>query len=346
MAHTKPNKKAIIALLALAAAGAAGWHFWTNKSDGNIVSEGNIEATSIIIRSETTGILQKINFDEGQQVNANTVLATVEQTNASLVRTQIEEQVASLQAQLTDLKNGTRPEQIAQAAAVLGQAQAQLEKMTSIYINNKKIYERNQELYNAGGTPEQSLDTQKTLYLQSQADMANARQQVASASENLRLLKKGPTQENIRSLEAKVAEAKARLAGQQLALDKTYIRTTNSGTVASRLVEPGELVTPGTAIAKLLDMNDLKITCYVPSTALSKISLDEKVKIKVMGITNKEFTGKITNIAAEAEFTPLNKQSGDDRADLVFAVKVKLLDKDNLLHPGMPADVVFVGAGK
>ena len=346
MKQIKPNKKILLVLLIIIIAGAITiWHYMHLPTNA-ITAEGSIEATNSIIRSETSGIVQKIYFDEGQQVSKNSVLAIVEQTNAALLHSQVADQLSALQAQLDDLKNGSRPEQIAQAAATLGVAQAQLEKATSVYENNKKSYERNQSLFNAGGTSQQALDSQKTLYLQSQADMQGAVQQVTNASENLKLLKKGPTQDAIHSLEAKVAEAKSKLAGQQLALNKTEIRTGTAGTVSSRLIEIGELVSPGTAIANLLDLTDLKITCYIPATFLAKISLGEQVKVKVMGIPNKTFAGRITNIASEAEFTPLNKQTGDDRADLVFAVKVKLLSHNAQLRPGIPADITFPGSTK
>lgn len=116
------------------------------------------------------------------------------------------------------------------------------------------------------------------------------------------------------------------------------------GIVLNRSVEPGEIVAAGTPLITLIDPNDLTVTVYVPEDRYGLIQLGQAYPVTVDSFPNEVFTGTVTHIADEAEFTPRNVQTTDSRKNTVFAIKLDLPLSDGKLKPGMPADVDFQAA--
>ncbi len=113
-----------------------------------------------------------------------------------------------------------------------------------------------------------------------------------------------------------------------------------SGVVVERLLQVGELAAPGAPLFTLADLDEVTLKVYVPEADLGKVAVGQAVQVTVDAY-DETFTGQVSTIASQAEFTPSNVQTQAERVHMVFAVKIRLANPDHLLKPGMPADAVF-----
>lgn len=141
--------------------------------------------------------------------------------------------------------------------------------------------------------------------------------------------------------EKAVAQAEASLALLDTQLAQLTIISPVSGTVLTRSIEPGEIVTAGYTALTAADLSNLTITVYVPEDRIGRISLGQQAVVTVDSFPGEKFAGTVTHIGDEAEFTPRNVQTEDGRKNTVFAVELQLPDTAGQLKPGMPADVDF-----
>jgi HlyD family secretion protein len=144
-----------------------------------------------------------------------------------------------------------------------------------------------------------------------------------------------------RLAEALVHQAEARLHTLEVQQRKLAIYAPIDGTVDEVLTQPGEQVQPGTPLVRVSQPNPVQLTVYVPQTQLGDVRPGQTAKVTVDAFPDQEFTGQVVAIANQAEFTPKNVQTKDQRADLVFAVRIELPNEDGALKAGMPADAVI-----
>jgi HlyD family secretion protein len=109
-------------------------------------------------------------------------------------------------------------------------------------------------------------------------------------------------------------------------------------------VQVGELALPGGALFSLADLDRLSLTVYVPEDQVGRVQLGGEVVVTVDAFPDRAFPGRVTYISSEAEFTPRNVQTQEERVNMVFAVKVELPNPGHLLKPGMPADAILLDA--
>jgi multidrug resistance efflux pump len=155
----------------------------------------------------------------------------------------------------------------------------------------------------------------------------------------------GATDEQIATMAAQVEIARAALGELEVQLDKLTLKAPISGLVLERAVHVGELAIPAAPLMNLGDLDDLILTVYIPEDRLGEVSLGLPVSVTVDAYPGRAFSGTVRHIADEAEFTPKNVQTREERVNLVFAVKVNLPNPDHALKPGMPADVQFHRTG-
>jgi RND family efflux transporter MFP subunit len=150
--------------------------------------------------------------------------------------------------------------------------------------------------------------------------------------------------EEVRAAGARLeqAEAAAKLAGRRVA--QARVTAPIGGVVAKRLAEPGEIVAPGFPLATVVDLSVVRLVVYVAEPDLPRVRVGAAARVTVDGLPGRSFDGRVTYISPEAEFTPRNVQTREERAKLVFAVKIELQNPDSLLKPGMPADAAIEGA--
>jgi HlyD family secretion protein len=184
------------------------------------------------------------------------------------------------------------------------------------------------------------------LALQARTDAAKSQYEIAAsavavAQAQVEGLKIGATPEQIAAAEAQVEMAQAALEVPKVQLDKLTLRAPISGLVLERPVHVGELAVPGASLMALADLDSLSLTIYVPEDQLGRVQVGQPVSVTVDAYPGRTFDGTVIFIASEAEFTPKNVQTREERVNMVFAVKVKLPNPDHALKPGMPADAVI-----
>lgn len=260
--------------------------------------------------------------------------------------------------------------QLALAEHQLSQAQAQL--ATAQIMRDK--HERDgsaegQALYEAYGyqvsaaegalaaAQEQLAGAQKNLEnlwalkenpisLQAQVHAAQAQYEVAAAAAEvaqaaLESLKAGATAEEIAAAQAQLEQAEAALGLLEVQREKMTLKAPLSGLVASRSVQIGEIASPGAILLTLANLDQVELTVFIPENRLGEIRLGQKVTIEVNSFPGKGYQGEVVYISSEAEFTPRNVQTKEERVNTVFAVKIRLPNPEHELKPGMPADATF-----
>lgn len=171
-----------------------------------------------------------------------------------------------------------------------------------------------------------------------EAAFRQAEAAVLAAEANLTAVQADPTPEDIAVAQAQVLEAEAILAAVDIQLAKQTLSAPRNGLVSLKLVEPGELAAPGAMLLELNDMETVELTVYIPETQIGLVKIGQQALVSVDAYDDELFEGGVSFIAHEAEFTPRNVQTQQERVNLVFAVKIKLDNADHRLKPGMPAD--------
>jgi len=180
----------------------------------------------------------------------------------------------------------------------------------------------------------------------SQVHLAEAQYQLAAAGvavagAKLDELKAGPTAAEVGVAEAQVAQAQAAVAALQTRIDKMTLRSPIAGVVTSRSAHAGEAALAGATLLTVANLDEVRLTIYIPEDELGRVYLGQEVGVEVDSFPGRTFTGTVTYISQQAEFTPKNVQTEKERVNMVFAVKVRLPNPEHLLKPGMPADAII-----
>ena len=178
---------------------------------------------------------------------------------------------------------------------------------------------------------------------QVQVDAAQAKLQaaaaaVAQAEAGLKGLQTGATQEQISAAQAQVNVAQAALEAAQTQLAKTIITAPANGLIATTSVYSGELAAPGLTALQLAELDQVHLTIFVPGGELGQFSIGQAINVRVDAFPDRVFPGAIVMISDTAEYTPRSVRTSNDRAKLVYAVKIKLDNADHALKPGLQAE--------
>ena len=181
------------------------------------------------------------------------------------------------------------------------------------------------------------------LFLITQANAAEsaykqAEAAVLMAEANLTAVQADPTPEDIAVAQAQVREAEATMDLIEVQLAKQTLTAPRDGLISQKLVNPGELAAPGAILLELSDIDTVDLTVFIPETRIGEVKIGQQALVYVDAYPGESFAGKVSFIAHEAEFTPRNVQTQEERVNLVFAVKITLDNPDHRLKPGMPAD--------
>jgi HlyD family secretion protein len=292
----------------------------------SLFSSGTVEATEARLGFQAAGRVEMIGVREGDRVEAGQLLARLDQQEILARRAQAEAQVAAARALLRELESGFRSEEVAQARAGRDAAAERL-------ADAERDLQRARVLLEGGAISQEALD---------KAELAHelARSQLEQATEQLRLLEAGPRAERIESQRAQLAAAEASSKAIEAAIAYSTIEAPFDGVVTIRHSEPGEIVAPGAAVLTITNPDDRWVRIYVREDRIGAVRLGTGASITSDTYADKDYTGEVVFIATEAEFTPKNVQTTEERVKLVFAVKVQITgDDDQDLKPGMPADV-------
>jgi HlyD family secretion protein len=220
---------------------------------------------------------------------------------------------------------GSRKEDIAEATARVQAAEADL-------AGDEKELARQEQLFKEGVTTAQIRDAALARRDTRAGAVESARQALARA-------KAGSRAQEIQSARATLEAAKARIEQLEQQIADATITSPVAGLVTEKIAEPGELLAAGAPILVVTDLAKPWLTVYVAEPDLGKIKLGAPAEVMTDGGEHRQ--GKVTFIASQAEFTPKNVQTRDERVKLVYRVKIGLDNADGLFKPGMPAEARF-----
>ena len=279
-----------------------------NSGDKEYDATGTFEATETTVAAEQAGTLLTFSLEEGDNIEAGTEVGLIDTTQLWLKISQTEASKAVYQSQ--------KPDQEKQIAATRQQlAKARTEQ------------QRYKELVADGAAPSKMLDdaSNQVQVLQRQLDA-----QVSALQ----------TSTNALSRQMDAADVQVRQLRDQLL--KCHIKSPASGTVLEKYVERGEYVTPGKPLFKIGDVRHMYLRAYITSAQLKNVKTGQKVKVfaDYGGGQKKEYVGTVTWISSRSEFTPKTILTDDERADLVYAVKIAVRN-DGYVKIGMYGEVRF-----
>ena len=194
-----------------------------------------------------------------------------------------------------------------------------------------------------------SLQAQAANPLLANSQVDNAAAQVGSALASvseaeaiLSVAKAGASAEQIAVAQTGVAQARAAVNAIQVRIDKMTLRAPGGGLVTARGVQQGELALPGLSLLTIANLDEVRLTLYIPEEQVARVKTGQKVAVRVDSFAGRAFDGQVTFIAPQAEFTPRTTQTANERAKLVFQIKVTIANADHALKPGMYADADIV----
>jgi HlyD family secretion protein len=309
-------KRSLVVLLVLLAAACG-----RNGDPGLIVASGHVEATEVLVSSKLPGHLEKLLVDEGSVVQAGQEIARVDRTDTLLALDAARAERALAEAELRLREAGTRVEEVREAEAQVARAEADLS-------GAQRDLDRMEGLLASGSGTTKSRDDART-----RRDVARA--SLDATRERLSRLRAGFRREEKDAARARVAATEARIAQLEQQLKDAVIVSPAAGIVTEKLAEPGELLARGTGIVVVTDLANAWLNAYVAEPELARLRLGQEAE--VVTDDGQSRRGKVSFVASQAEFTPKNVQTRDERVKLVYRIKIALENGDGLFKPGMPS---------
>lgn len=296
-----------------------------NRDQGRALRvSGNIEVTSVELSFKIPGRVQDRLVDEGETVKTGQVVARLDPEDLQHETDGRRAEVQAARAALTELETGYRREEIAQADAALRRISADAERLRVDFARQQQLYKK--EVISA-----RDFDASRAAYEASQASVREAR-------ERLNLLRSGPRKETIDQARARLAGAEASLALSETRLGYAVLRSSTSGLVLSKNIEPGEQVTAGTPVVTVGMMGEVWMRAYISETDLGRVKVGQKATVTTDTWPGRKYRGRVSFISQEAEFTPKSVQTPKERVKLVYRIKITVPNPNGELKPGMPAD--------
>jgi HlyD family secretion protein len=310
-------------ILVLAAAGA--WWFkgtWRREDRRTLQLYGNVDIREVNLGFRVSGRLSEVARDEGDAVKAGEMVARLDDEPYRRETEEARSQVASSRARLRLLEAGNRPQEIAQARAVVREREVTL-------ANAERLFKRQEELLASHTVSVQDRDDTEARYREAEARLKSAREQLA-------LLEAGFRAEEIAQAKAELARAEAAVASAELRVQDTVLKAPSDGVVLTRAQEPGAILQTGTTVLTISLQKPVWVRAYVHEPDLGRIHPGMKVEIYTDSRPGKPYTGQIGYISPRAEFTPKNVETTELRTSLVYRLRVVVENPDEGLLQGMP----------
>lgn len=271
-------------------------------------ASGTFEATEVTISANASGEILKLDLLEGQEVQAGAELGLVDTTQLHLKKLQLLSSATAL--------DGRQANVALQVASLREQVVAQRRELA-----------RFTDLQRSGAATEKQVADLKT-------QLAVTERQLAAQQDAL--------QTSNRSLTNEVSTLGVQIQQVEDQIQKSVIKAPSSGTVIAKYAEAGELAAPGRVLFKLADLKHIYLRAYIDASQLTTLRLGQSVKVYADEgqSQRREYAGRVTWISGKAEFTPKTIQTRDERANLVYAVKIAV-ENDGYIKSGMYGEVKF-----
>lgn len=307
-----------------------------NNGNGNYDASGTFEADEVIVSAEATGKILQLNIEEGASLAKDSVIGKIDPTAIELQKDQASSSVEALQQRTND---ATPQVNILESQMLLQTKQIAVDEEQLRVL--QKEQQRFQKLVAADAVPAKQLDdingqvnVLKEKIVAGRTQLNVLQSQINSQRRSVAIQNRGILSEKI-PMEKRVAQI-------QDQLDKTTIRNPVTGTVLTKYARQNEFTVTGKALYRIADLSTMKLRAYITGDQLAQVKLNQPVKVKVDDGKGRyrELPGTISWISDKAEFTPKTIQTKEERANLVYAVKINVKN-DGYLKIGMYGEVVF-----
>lgn len=329
------------------------WVLNSGLPDGLIQANGRIEGDHVTVASNFPGRVQELLVREGATITAGQLLIKLDdvQTRAKVEQARhaaeaLEAQVEAAHTTLAVL-NLDVPLAIERADAQVAKAKNAVDKALSVEREARSDAQRFKELAAKDEASIQQRDQAVMRWEVAQEEIASSRSALTQATKELAQAELGwkrirAREADVSALESQRNQAYAVLDEAESVLKDLAITAPTSGTVTTRMVDTGEVVTAGAPLLELVDLDHLYLKVYVPEVQIGKLRLDLPARIFTDAFPDQPFDATVRYIASKAEFTPKEVQTPDERVKLIYAVKLYLAaNPDHRLTPGLPADAII-----
>jgi len=345
---------------------------------------GNIEVTDVEVSFKISGRLDERAVSEGETVTAGQLVAKLDPSELMQEVAVRRAEVGAVQAALAELVAGSRPEEIREAEAAVhktrawldelvagsrpqdiaahkatvARAQAEVDRLEAEHTRQETLYKNDVISAREYEATRAALAAAKARLREDQErsklviegprkeQIEQARASLKQATERLALVTKGPRHETIDQARARLEQARQALAVAETRLGYTTVIAPISGVVLSENLEAGSYAAPGTPVVTVGDLVNVWLRAYIAETDLGRVKVGQRVRVTTDTYPGKQYHGRVSFIASQAEFTPKNVQTEKERVKLVYRIKVEIQNPGMELKPGMPADAeILTGPG-
>lgn len=327
--------------------------FQAAEAPGLLIASGRIEGRITTVTPKSFGRVVELRVDEGQSVAAGDILVILDdetqrqrvQAAADNLRA-LQQRLRAADTQLTLFRNQVTL-QIEYATAAVREAQAKLERARASTVQAARDAQRYTQLAEEEVVPLQTAERTRLQAVVEEKAQREAEEGKVKADAQLTLAQLGRQQIQVQSAEREalaqqVEQAESVLAEQQSYVQHFTVRSPLPGAVLTRTVELGEWVNVGTPLFTIVDLDQLYLKVYIPEPQIGLVALEQDARVYVDAYPEQAFPARVTKVAQQAEFTPKNVETKEERVKLVFAVEVSLRENSGgVLKPGMPGDAVI-----
>ena len=325
-------KRWILILLVILVVGAMGGLAWwlTHREEGarQLVVYGNVDLRQVQLSFNNSERIAAVLVQEGDRVRQGQLVARLDTRRLEPQVAQAEAQVAAQRQVVQRLRNGSRPEEIAQARANVDSAKADA-------VNARQMYERVKgaaEMSAGRAVRQQDVDSAKAAL-----EVAEAKLAVNEKALDLAVI--GPRKEDIAQNEAQLRANEAQLAFLRQQLIDAQLLAPIDAVVRTRVLEPGDMASPQRPVFTLAITDPKWVRAYVSEPDLGKVRPGMAASVRVDSFPNRRFDGWVGFISPVAEFTPKSVQTEELRTSLVYEVRVFVKDPSDELRLGAPATI-------
>jgi HlyD family secretion protein len=293
-----------------------------NRNTPKFDAQGTFEVDEVIVSAEQTGKILSFNVFEGQSIPKDNVVGIIDAENLSLQKEQVQASIEALHDKTADV--------LPQIKLLQEQLAVQQSQLANLLHERTRI----ENLLKQDAATGKQLDD-----INSQIDVLQRQMDVTRQQINVQRTSTGTQNRSVLSEKKPLEKRVAQLSEQ---ISKANIVNPVAGTVITKYAEAGEITSAGKALYKIASLDTLTLRAYITGTQLPQIKLGQTVKVMIDSGAKayREYPGTITWIADKAEFTPKTIQTKEERANLVYAIKIRVKN-DGYLKIGMYGEVLF-----
>jgi len=297
---------------------------------------GYVEATEVRVSALVGGRILELKVAEGDRVKVGDVIARLDTADAELALRRATADRDQADAQLALLRAGSRVEDVSQAQAQLQSARNDVHAAAAELESANADVERFENLLRANAGSVKQRDDAVTRRDVAAAHQRAAQDRAQAAADLVAKLKAGSRPEEIDAGRARVASADAQIATLKKAIADAVVTSPVGGIVTSKLLDAGEMAAAHAPIVVVTDLDHAWANVYVDNDTVPRLRLGQAAPI--FTDAGQRLNGTITFISPNAEFTPRNVQTAEERSKLVYRIKVTADNRDGVLKPGMPVE--------